>query len=212
MNLSNEIILQNLNVYGVTPTTKQCDQIRSYISLLLRWNRSVSLTAVIDELEILKFHFGESVFALRSVQGVFGRLADVGSGAGFPGVPLCIFREDLRLVLIESNAKKCAFLSEVVREIGLLGVEVMRARFDEIRDIHGTYNVVTARALGGYDRLLDWSRGALSEEGRVVLWLGRRDSMEISHRRDWIWHHPVLIPGSQERFIISGTPKMHGRA
>ncbi|MDE3109354.1 MAG: 16S rRNA (guanine(527)-N(7))-methyltransferase RsmG, partial [Acidobacteriota bacterium] len=122
--ISDSQITDVLSDYGVRPSTAQCARVRAYVSLLLRWNRAISLTSVKDELEILKFHFGESVFALSVIEGIDGRLADVGAGAGFPGLPIRIFREALQLILIEPNAKKAAFLSEVIRELSLDGVQV----------------------------------------------------------------------------------------
>ena len=100
------------------PASELCERIRTYISLLLRWNQSISLTTVTNSDEILRFHFGESLFAASAFSLENGRLADVGSGAGFPGLPLAMLLPDLNVTLIESNAKKFTFLSEVVRELG----------------------------------------------------------------------------------------------
>ena len=115
--LSDLRIAEILSVYGIATSPALAGAIRTYISMLVRWNSRISLTTVVDPVEILKFHFGESLFAISKVPISFGRLADVGSGAGFPGLPLGIFLPDLEVVLIESNVKKAAFLSEVIREL-----------------------------------------------------------------------------------------------
>lgn len=207
INISNQVISECLDAYGISVTKAQCDQVRSYISLLLKWNRSISLTAVTDEREILKFHFGESVFALSAVKGLHGRLADVGAGAGFPGFPLRIFREDIDLCLIESNAKKCAFLSEVVRELGLDRVRILRARFEEIGEFRGQLNAIVSRALGGYDELLKWSINSLAPGGKLIIWLGQDEALRISGNAGWDWQPPLGIPGSRRRFLLSGSPR-----
>jgi 16S rRNA (guanine527-N7)-methyltransferase len=204
--LSDEGIIRCLADYHVRPSGAHCQQVRAYVATLLRWNRSISLTAITNEVEILRFHFGESLFALSAVGGINGRLADVGSGAGFPGLPLRIFDPTIDLTLIESNSKKCAFLSEVVRELGLARVRVLRARFEDVGSVDGPLNVVVSRALGGYEQLLMWSSSALAVDGKVVLWVGEADAHEISKQPSWRWDRPVAIPGSKRRFILSGSP------
>jgi len=208
MSLRNELISKELAAYGVRPTDPQCDKIRAYISVLLRWNRSISLTTVTEESEILKFHFGESLFALSAVGGLHGRLADVGTGAGFPGLPLRIFSQDIDLTLIESNTKKSAFLSEVVRSMELPDVRVLRARFEDVEELRGQIDVVLSRALGGYDRLLKWSAKSLRAGGKIVLWLGEEDARSIlSTNPAWDWRSPIPIPSSKRRFLLSGSSR-----
>ena len=94
-------------------TKEQATAIRRYVDKLLFWNQSVSLTSIEDPAEIVARHFGESLFAASVASFESGRLADVGSGAGFPGLPLKILYPMLEVTLLEPNKKKCAFLSEV---------------------------------------------------------------------------------------------------
>jgi len=207
-NMTNQQLSDLLSTYQLRPTDIQCDRIRSYVSLLLKWNRSISLTTVTDESEIVKFHFGESGYALSIVPDMNGRLADVGAGAGFPGVALKIFSESISLILIESNAKKCAFLSEVVRELRLDQVTVVRARFEDVLDnFRCGLSLVAARALGNYDQLLRWSESALVSGGRVVLWVGEEDAQTIvSDCEWWTWLPFAPIPGARRRGILVGSP------
>src|SRR5271166_2654316 len=107
--LQNNTIQATLTPYDVTASDLLCDQIRTYIDLLLHWNQKTSLTTVTDPTEILRFHFGESFFAVGSVPIRHGRLADVGSGAGFPAVPIRMVSEGLSAILVESNQKKATF-------------------------------------------------------------------------------------------------------
>ncbi len=187
--LTNSRIAEALTAYGIVSSPALADSIRTYISLLLRWNSKISLTTVIDPVEILKFHFGESLFAISKVPIPDGRLADVGSGAGFPGLPLAIIAPSLEVVLIESNLKKATFISEVVRELKIANATVWRGRF-EVLEKRAAFDFVTARALGSYDELLNWSSAALKSDGKVVLWLGDSDAASISSVDGWNWSSP----------------------
>src|SRR5580704_11354283 len=147
--LTNSQMEKSLGYYGVEVRNGLLEAIRTYISILLRWNSKISLTTVTDPLEILKFHFGEGLFAAKSVPIKNGRLADVGSGAGFPGLPLAMLLPDLEVVLIESNLKKATFLSEVIRTLTLGNVKVWRGRMEDMPlDAKSRFDFVTARALG----------------------------------------------------------------
>ena len=203
--LSDAQIAEILRPYGVSVDVGLCNQIRTYIALLLKWNATVSLTTVTDPVEICRFHFGESIFAASAVDVRGGRLADVGSGAGFPGLPLRMASPAITLTLIESNARKAAFLSEVVRSLELEGVEVFRGRMEDHKP-DKPYDWVTARALGQHDNLLRWAKGNLTGSGKVVLWVGEDDANRISQTPEWEWRRPILIPGSKRRFLLVGSP------
>jgi 16S rRNA (guanine527-N7)-methyltransferase len=180
--------------------------IQSYIGLLGRWNRSISLTTVTDPEETARFHFGESLFAASLIPITNGRLADVGSGAGFPGLPLKMLAPALGLLLIESNTKKAAFLSEVVRQLALDRVTVSRGRMEELESEPGSgFDFITARALGHFGSLLTWAKNHLSVVGKVVLWLGEEDVDVVTRREGWKWSSPAKIPCSKRRFIVSGS-------
>jgi 16S rRNA (guanine527-N7)-methyltransferase len=205
--LSDSQIEITLARYGLTVSPGLSASIRSYISILLRWNRKISLTTVVEPLEILKFHFGESFFAAATVPITLGRLADVGSGAGFPGLPLAILNPQLEVVLIESNLKKATFLSEVIRELGLKNASVRRGRMEEIPLGERALDFVTARALGHHENLLSWSKKSLATAGEVVLWIGEDDAMMIPDIAGWKWRRPMPIPDSKRRVLLVGSPE-----
>jgi 16S rRNA (guanine527-N7)-methyltransferase len=177
-----------------------------YLELLIYWNQTVNLTAVSDPEEIVARHFGESIFALSILPISHGRLADVGSGAGFPGLPLKIISSDLSAVLLEPNLKKCAFLVEAVAQLRLEGVSIERSRYEEHRSEAPPFDFVVSRALGNYKALLRWANSVLNKSGMVILWLGAEDSILVSRSRGWKWDAPVPIPGSRRRVILVGRP------
>ena len=195
-----------LNPYGFAPSDEQCAKIRAYINLLIRWNRSLNLTTVTKPVEIVGRHFGESIFGSKLLPVENCRLVDIGTGAGFPGLPLKIAESSIDLVLIDSNKKKCAFLAEVARALALSGVEIRAARFEDIRPDGVEAKLITARAVGEFKTLLQWSSRALSRRGHIVLWLGGEDATRISTDPNWIWQPAIKIPESQRRFILIGRP------
>src|SRR5579863_5669538 len=130
--LSEETIRRVLKEFGVEVDATQVQLIQQYMSILQHWNEKLNLTAIRDPLEILYRHFCESMFASVSLPVPFGRLADIGTGAGFPGIPLKIIRPELELFLVESNIKKGTFLAEVVRDLELSNSRVLISRYDEL--------------------------------------------------------------------------------
>jgi len=198
------MVRRSLEHFGIRPSAAQAEAIQSYAAILLQWNQKVNLTSLRDPSEILERHFGECMFAASAVPITGGRLADVGSGAGFPGLALKIACPELEVVLLESNFKKSAFLSEVVRLLHLDGVDVVRGRLEDFSVRAGYADFVSARAVGNFDRILLWARRALSKDGQVLLWLGAADAKDVSSRRGWRWREPIEIPGSQRRVLLVG--------
>jgi 16S rRNA (guanine527-N7)-methyltransferase len=203
--LDDDFIRETLRGYGVSATPRLCGSIRTYIELLLRWNRKIALTTVTRPAEILRFHFGESMFAVREASIRHGRLADVGTGAGFPALPISMVVPELNCVLIESNQKKAAFLSEVVRILNLDKVEVYRGRMESLASPAQKLDFSISRALGMHVEFLSWSSAHLNMPGKVILWVGDKDAAQISLNKGWIWSSPSRIPESEHRVLLMGS-------
>src|ERR1700761_8486864 len=129
--LSPKRIADLLKPYGVDASPKLCEQVQTYTSLLLEWNRRMALTTVTDPEEVVRFHFGESMFAASAVPIRNGRLADIGSGPGFPSIPLSMGQDGILSVPIESNSKKSTFQSEIARRLSLSNVNPYRGRMED---------------------------------------------------------------------------------
>jgi 16S rRNA (guanine527-N7)-methyltransferase len=203
--VTDDQISSTLSLYGFSADPRFCCQIRAYIELLLRWNEKISLTTIIDPATILRLHFGESLFAIKQASVEKGRLADVGSGAGFPGIPLAMASPQIHATLIEPNQKKAAFLSEALRSLKLPNVTVLRSRIQDIDPKAVALDFITARAVGGYEDLLQWCAQSLARSGRLVLWVGREDAKDLSRTSGWIWRQPIHIPESRSRFLLIGS-------
>jgi 16S rRNA (guanine527-N7)-methyltransferase len=195
-----------LEPYGVDPSIELVERIKTYIELLLKWNRSISLTTVTSVDEILRFHFGETLFALPMLPVEKSRLADVGSGAGFPGIPLAIARPSFEVTLIEPNMKKFAFLSEVIRSLDIPNAVVFRGRMVGFQLPNKRLDFVTARALGQFDELFEWAHEQLTPTGKLILWVGDEDARKLAADSRFKWGVPDRIPGSERRFILLGSP------
>jgi 16S rRNA (guanine527-N7)-methyltransferase len=202
--LSLELIKKELGVYGFQSPDDFADRVRLYSDLLLRWNERIKLTTVTDKIQILRFHFGESLFAISACGIQKGRLADFGSGAGFPGGPLAMALPALTVVLIEANKRKAAFLAELKRTIKLANAAVHAGRAEALSPAE-KFDFVTARAVGNYSSLLDWARPRLARDGCVVLWLGAKDVQKVRDEGGWAWQDPVQIPATRERFVLYGS-------
>jgi len=202
--LSADVINKGLREFQVQLTPEQVASVQRYIAVLLAWNEKINLTAIRDPLEVLYRHFCESMYAAAAVPLHRGRLADVGSGGGFPGLALKIACPELHVFLIESNVKKATFLAEVVRELGLTDTRVLVSPYEELGEEIAPLDFVCSRALGEFDKFLSWARSERVAAAQAVLWTGGRDLGEVKKVGGWLWKDPISIPRSLQRFLLVG--------
>src|SRR3974390_1661762 len=200
--LSEETIRRALSDFQVPLDDKQVHCIQQYISTLRHWNEKLNLTAIREPLEILHRHFCESMYAAVAVPIDCGRLADIGSGPGFPGLPLKILRPDLELFLVESNIKKGTFLAEVLRELGLTDARVLISRYEELGEELAPLDFVCSRAVGEFGPFLEWAASDQLSAGRVILWIGGQDLEEARKSTQWEWQEPIPLPQSLRRYLL----------
>ena len=186
-------------------TEAQLGQVSAYLDLLLRWNARINLTAVRDPEGMVTRHFGESFFAARLLLTPQSscKAIDLGSGAGFPGLPLKIFAPALALTLIESNQKKAAFLKEVVRALGLTGVDVFAGRAE---DFSATADLFTLRAVERYEKSLALAARMVAPGGRLALLIGAQQAERTPKLlTGFVWQRQISIPQSSARVLLVGT-------
>src|ERR1700731_4130491 len=202
---SESTIRKALSEFQVDVNSDQIAQIQEYIRLLLVWNEKLNLTAIRDSLEILHRHFGESMFAANVVALGKCRLADIGSGAGFPGLALKILLPEAQIVLVESNIKKATFLAEVVRALGITGANVTVSRYEELGDEIAPIDFLLTRALGEFEVFLKWAASERVDSKRVILWVGAADVEQVRKSPRWAWGPPVTVPQSLRRVLLIGN-------
>lgn len=185
-------------------TESQLNQISKYIDIMAHWSEKVNLTAVRAPEEIVKRHFGEALYAARTLLAPEAELAviDVGSGAGFPGMPLKLWAPRIRLTLVEANNKKATFLREVVRALALGGVTVVAARAETLKE---QADLVTLRAVEAFDDILPVAGDLVRPGGRLALFVTVRQ-IGIAHRLPHFdWQPPLPVPGSRSRVVLQGN-------
>jgi 16S rRNA (guanine527-N7)-methyltransferase len=202
---SESAIRRAMAEFQVNVNEEQVKQIQQYIDVLLKWNEKINLTAIRDPLEILYRHICESAFGTAILSVGQCRLADVGSGGGFPGIPMKIAKPEMDLFLVESNMKKATFLTEVVRELGLTGVRVLVSRYEELAEDVAPLDFACSRAVGEFAPLLEWAHSPVVATKKVALWIGAQDADVVRKIHTWTWEEPKPIPHSLRRFILVGT-------
>ena len=225
--------------------SEQFPRISTYIDILIRWNARVNLTAIRDPEDIVTRHFGESFFAARHLfprvapvgTAAIGcpaepswaalTVADVGSGAGFPGLPLKLWAPQISLALIESNHKKAAFLREIIRALTLTDVNVITARADTLltkswvaetiraEPSHGqtpaaaplavqAFDVVTLRAVERFESILPVAASLVAPGGRLALLIGAGQEQKARNHASLQWAESIPVPRSKARILLIG--------
>ena len=154
-----------VEVYFPAPPERLLEQLAIYLELLLKWNARTNLTSIREPEEIVRRHFGESLFVAAHLPDC-ATLLDLGSGAGFPGLPIQLARPRLRVTLAESQHKKAAFLREVVRTLGL-STEIWGGRVEDL-PVERRFEVVALRAVDRPNEALALARERIAPGGIVA--------------------------------------------
>lgn len=172
----------------------QLEKLIRYLRLLGRWNRTFNLTAIAEPSRIISHHFLDALSIAPYLQG--NRLIDVGSGAGFPGLPLAICFPDRHFVLLDSNGKKASFLHQVRIDLKLSNVEVANVRAQLF--IERTFDCVLIRAFGSLRQITTTAAHLLADEGIILAMKGELTKVELSAVPENIKVQeirPLLVPG-----------------
>ncbi len=166
--------MKNLFIkYGLNLTENQIDKFNKYYELLITYNQKFNITAITDKKEVYVKHFIDS--ALGAKLFLKGSLIDVGSGGGFPAIPIKILNEDLEITLLEATGKKCGFLETVILELGLKNIKVINGRAEDLAkntDYRENFDYCTARAVARLNTLCEYCMPFVKVGGKFIAFKG----------------------------------------
>lgn len=187
------------------------EQYQKYLDLLLKWNERINLTAITDPDEIIIKHFDDSRAVLPFLNNA-KTIIDIGSGAGFPGIPIKIERPHTLVTLLDSQRKKVNFLRQVIFELKLEGIEAMQGRAEDpdFFRTHGPFDIVISRATWSLDLFLELAEPYYDQNGACIAMKGPRYEKEIQKAKNVIHKynltlvktHSYTLSSKEERHVL----------
>ncbi len=184
---------------------KQIEQFYSYMELLIEWNEKINLTAIIEPEEIILKHFIDSITISKYINKN-AKLIDIGTGAGFPGIPLKIIRDDIEITLVDSLNKRINFLKEVINNLELKNIEAIHSRAEEIgknKVYRETFDYATSRAVANLSTLAEYLIPLVKQNGYVIAMKGANIEEEKNKSQNAI----ELLGGKIEEIEKFQLPK-----
>jgi 16S rRNA (guanine527-N7)-methyltransferase len=173
-----DLLTEGILELGFTQTHRQIEAFLVYLAELKKWNRSCNLTAVTSDREIIIRHFLDSLLFLKVFPpNLQGTIADIGSGAGFPGLPIKILRPDLKMILVEASFKKAEFLRHIVRTLHITGIEIVQKRIEDATGLK--VDIALTRALFSIGDFIEKTKKILNESGALILSKGPKLKQEL---------------------------------
>lgn len=205
-----EFIVSSAKEIGLAIDGNQAEQFVLYLAQLAEWNKTINLTAIVDPHEIIVKHFIDSLAALIAISfPEQAMVLDVGSGGGFPGIPLKIMRPDLQLVLVEPVQKKCSFLNSVIGLLKLRGISTFTGTIEQYTRNQADHavNIITVRALK-FEEIRKHAPALLTSKGKIILY--RTDAIqahEIDDNFHLISETTFALPRESGKRVISVIEK-----
>lgn len=197
-------MIERARALGVELTDAQAARLLKLLDELSRWNRTYNLTAITAREEMITHHLLDSLSVYADLHG--DTVADVGSGAGFPGLPLAVIAPERRFTLIDSNNKKVRFIAHAARTLGLTNVEALHARVEQMQP-EQPFDTVIARAFAPLPELLEKVKPLCGPHTRVLAMKGKRPDHELaSVPSGWrvLECRELAVPGlAEERTLIT---------
>ena len=165
-----EEMLEKSRDLDVRFSVEQIDKFYKYMNLLIEWNEKINLTAIIEPSEIILKHFIDSITILKELKDG-STVVDVGTGAGFPGIPLSIMNSTLKITLVDSLNKRLIFLQEVIKELKLENVELIHSRAEEFgqnKKYREKFDISTSRAVANLSTLSEYLLPLVKVNGKVI--------------------------------------------
>lgn len=176
-----EKLSQQLKEIQISITEDKIEKFYLYMQMLLEWNEKINLTAIIEPEEIITKHFVDCL-TISSETPQNGKVIDIGTGAGFPGIPLKIIREDIEILLIDSLNKRINFLNEIINKLGLKNIQAIHCRAEEAGQMvqyREKFDMATSRAVANMNTLAEYLLPFVKLEGKAIFMKGNNIDEEI---------------------------------
>ena len=176
------------NMLDIELSEKEIDLFYQYMKLLLEWNTKMNLTAITEEKDVILKHFIDSISIEKYLQGK-NRIMDIGTGAGFPGIPLKILNQQKKLILVDSLNKRIQFLEEVKKELVLNNLELIHSRVEDLAkdsNYRESADVAVSRAVANFRVLVEYMLPFVKKEGIVICMKGPNIEEEIEEAKNAI--------------------------
>jgi len=204
------VLRDGAQVWGISLQPRHIELFRHLYEELLLWNERANLTAITDPVGMQVKHYLDSLAGLQAIPATARRLIDVGTGAGFPGLPLAIVRPDLTVVLVDSIAKKTAFIHHVIVHLGLTNVSVVTARAEHLGHdpLHReSYDVAVARAVGDLSVVAEYTLPLVRVGGRAIAYKGAQVTEELEAARSAM----TILGGATPTIMTYQLPGLEAR-
>lgn len=207
-----ELLIGSAREIGLTIEANQAEQFIHYLAQLVEWNKTINLTTIVNPNEIIIKHFIDSLASLVALDFPKQALVlDVGSGGGFPGIPLKIMRPDLHLVLVEPVQKKCSFLNSVIGLLKLRGISTFSGTIEQYakQQDHCSVDIIVVRALK-FEEIRKHAPSLLTSKGRIVLYRTETaKDREVGDEFHLIDEITLALPQESGKRVISVIEKIN---
>ncbi len=202
------ILQQGLQELNLTADEKQIELLLTCIKLIEKWNKAYNLTAVRDQEDMVRLHLLDSLAILPHIEG--NHIADIGTGAGLPGIPLAIFSPNVKFTLVDSNSKKTRFVQQAILELQLTNVSVINNRVENIQT-EKQFSSLILRAFSNMRNIITLTRHLIGKQGIVYAMKGQIPSEELVNFNEQYTIIPIKIPGiDAKRCLIRITGIKNG--
>ncbi|NOT84913.1 MAG: 16S rRNA (guanine(527)-N(7))-methyltransferase RsmG [Methylococcaceae bacterium] len=200
MSIERDILSAGITELGLAVTDQQLEKLMTFLGLIQKWNKAYNLTGLRDGVAMVRLHLLDSLAVLSYIQA--GRILDIGTGAGLPGIPLAIFMPESEFVLLDSNAKKTRFVQQAIVELKLSNVAVLHARVEGYRPAQN-FNTVITRAFASLLDIQQLTKRLVKDGGELLAMKGLPTSEELQSIMDGYTLIPLHVPGvDAERCLI----------
>ncbi len=195
-----QILKQGLQELNISSDENKIESLLAFIKLIEKWNKAYNLTAVREQENMVRLHILDSLAVMPFIQG--HRVADIGTGAGLPGIPLAIFSPDVEFTLVDSNSKKTRFVQQAILELKLKNVKVIYSRVENIQ-ADTLFSTVIMRAFASLEDIMRLSWHLIDKEGILLAMKGQKPDQELDKIAQPYSIIPVHVPGIEaERCLI----------